>query len=33
VGALAISVSVSLFLLWLGVRVFRATEKSFADIV
>lgn len=33
VGALAISVAVSVVLLWLGVRVFRATEKSFADIV
>lgn len=33
VGALAISITVSLFLLWYGVRFFRATEKSFADIV
>jgi lipopolysaccharide transport system permease protein len=32
-GALAISVSVSIVLLWLGIRVFRSTEKSFADVV
>jgi lipopolysaccharide transport system permease protein len=33
VGALAISITVSLFLLWYGVRFFRNTEKGFADIV
>ena len=33
VGALAISITVSLFLLWYGVRFFRSTEKGFADIV
>lgn len=33
VGALAISIAVSLALLWCGVRFFRATEKSFADVV
>jgi lipopolysaccharide transport system permease protein len=33
VGALAISIAVSLFLLWYGVRFFRNTEKGFADIV
>ena len=32
-SALAISVAVSLALLWYGVRFFRATEKSFADVV
>jgi hypothetical protein len=24
---------VSIVLLWLGIRVFRSTEKSFADVV
>ena len=33
VSALAISITVSLFLLWYGVRFFRSTEKGFADIV
>lgn len=33
VGALAISIATSLLLLWLGIRVFRGTEKSFADAV
>jgi lipopolysaccharide transport system permease protein len=33
VGALAISIAVSLFLLWYGIRFFRNTEKGFADIV
>jgi lipopolysaccharide transport system permease protein len=33
VGHLALSVATSLLLLWIGVRVFRGTEKSFADIV
>lgn len=33
VTALAISIAVSLFLLWYGVRFFRNTEKGFADIV
>ncbi|MEI7782368.1 MAG: ABC transporter permease [Planctomycetota bacterium] len=33
VTALAISITVSLFLLWYGVRFFRSTEKGFADIV
>lgn len=31
--ALAISLAVSGALLWLGLRVFRGTEKSFADVV
>jgi lipopolysaccharide transport system permease protein len=30
---LALSLTVSLVLLWLGVRSFRATEKSFADLI
>lgn len=29
----AVSVSISLMLLWAGVRYFRATEKSFADVI
>ena len=33
VSALAISIIVSIFLLWWGVRFFRSTEKGFADIV
>jgi lipopolysaccharide transport system permease protein len=33
VSGLAISIAVSLFLLWYGVRFFRSTEKGFADIV
>lgn len=33
VPALAISIAVSLTLLWYGVRFFRSTEKGFADIV
>jgi lipopolysaccharide transport system permease protein len=33
VSALAISITVSLFLLWYGVHFFRSTEKGFADIV
>jgi lipopolysaccharide transport system permease protein len=33
VPALAISLAVSLVLLWYGIRFFRATEKGFADIV
>jgi lipopolysaccharide transport system permease protein len=33
VPALAISIAVSLVLLWYGIRFFRATEKGFADIV
>lgn len=33
VPALAISLAVSLALLWYGIRFFRATEKGFADIV
>lgn len=32
-SALAISLAVSGVLLWLGIRVFRGTEKSFADVV
>ena len=32
VSALAISITVSLFLLWYGVRFFLSTEKGFADI-
>jgi len=32
-SALAISLAVTTLLLWLGIRVFRGTEKSFADIV
>lgn len=32
-GALALSVAMSLVFLWIGIRVFRGTEKSFADVV
>jgi len=31
--ALAISLAMSAVFLWIGVRMFRATEKSFADVV
>lgn len=31
--SLLISICTSLFLLWLGIRIFRRTEKSFADVV
>ena len=30
---MGLSLLVSLILLWLGVRIFRATEKSFADLI
>jgi len=33
VPALLISLAVSVLLLWLGIRIFRGMEKSFADIV
>ena len=33
VSALAISIAVSLAMLWYGVRFFRNTEKGFADVV
>lgn len=33
VSALAISIAVSLTMLWYGVRFFRSTEKGFADVV
>jgi len=32
-GALAISVLTSALLMWWGVRFFRRTEKSFADVI
>lgn len=32
-GSFAISVVVSLLLLWLGIRYFRRTEKTFADVI
>ena len=33
VASLLISIGTSLVLFWLGIRVFRRTEKSFADVV
>jgi len=33
VPALMISLAVSVLFLWLGIRIFRGTEKSFADVV
>ena len=32
-GGLCISVAMIVFFLWLGLRVFRSTEKGFADVV
>ncbi len=31
--AFGMSMAVTVFFLWLGVRKFRATEKSFADLI
>jgi len=30
---LAVSIAVAAFFLWFGIRRFRATEKSFADLI
>lgn len=32
-SSFAVSVGVNLFFLWLGIRVFRRTEKTFADLI
>lgn len=32
-ASLVVSIAVSLFLLWLGIRFFRSTEKGFADVI
>ena len=31
--SLAVSIAVAAFFLWFGIRRFRATEKSFADLI